>query len=298
MAVAPAASSARRCENRLAAASIRSPRGERLSTRAARSAPAGRLGPKASRASPAVTRWSHRAAAGCAARNARRAGRARAARFAFVGAAAASASAERPPEHALDRDARHAAGTQQHRLAEAGDDGGLHADRRRRRRRRSGRCGRAGRRARAARWSARHGRSGWPTARPPGGRSAARMSRATGWSGTRTAMLSRPAVASSATGQSVGLRQHQRQRPRPQRRRQPLGRRVEARQPPRRRQVGNMGDQRIERGPALGVVEPRHRDAVLRVGAEAVDGLGRERDQPAGRQRSGRPPQWPRNPPS
>ena len=43
-----------------------------------------------------------------------------------------------------------------------------------------------------------------------------------------------------------------------------------------------MGDQWIERGPALGVIEARHRDAVLRVGAEPVDGLGREGDEPAG----------------
>jgi hypothetical protein len=44
-----------------------------------------------------------------------------------------------------------------------------------------------------------------------------------------------------------------------------------------------MRDQRIERGTALGVIELRDRDAVLRVGTKAVDGLGRKRDQPAGR---------------
>ena len=38
---------------------------------------------------------------------------------------------KRPAEHALDRRARHAARPQQHRLAEAGDDGRLEADRRR-----------------------------------------------------------------------------------------------------------------------------------------------------------------------
>ena len=37
------------------------------------------------------------------------------------------------------------------------------------------------------------------------------------------------------------LRQHQRQRPRPERRREPLGRGVEARELPRRRQVGAHG---------------------------------------------------------
>ena len=42
---------------------------------------------------------------------------------------------------------------------------------------------------------------GATTGRP----NAARMSRATGWPGTRTAMVSRPAVARSATGQSARL---------------------------------------------------------------------------------------------
>jgi hypothetical protein len=42
-----------------------------------------------------------------------------------------------------------------------------------------------------------------------------------------------------------------------------------------------MGDQRIERRPALGLIEPGNRSGVGGIGAEAVDGLGRERDQPA-----------------
>ncbi len=42
-----------------------------------------------------------------------------------------------------------------------------------------------------------------------------------------------------------------------------------------------MGDQRIEGGPALGLVEPGDRGRIGGVGAEAIDGLGRERDQPA-----------------
>ena len=42
-----------------------------------------------------------------------------------------------------------------------------------------------------------------------------------------------------------------------------------------------MRDQRIERRPALGGVEPRDGGAVGGVGAEPVDGLGRERDQAA-----------------
>ena len=45
-----------------------------------------------------------------------------------------------------------------------------------------------------------------------------------------------------------------------------------------------MGDQRIECGPALGLVKPRDRLAVGGVGAEAVNGLGRKGDQAAGRE--------------
>ena len=46
-------------------------------------------------------------------------------------------------------------------------------------------------------------------------------------------------------------------------------------------EVADMGDQRIEGRPALGLVEPRDRRRIGGVGAEPVDGLGRERDQPA-----------------
>src|SRR3979490_375445 len=42
-----------------------------------------------------------------------------------------------------------------------------------------------------------------------------------------------------------------------------------------------MGNQRIERRPALGLIEPRNRLGVGGIGAEAVDGLCRERDQSA-----------------
>ncbi len=62
--------------------------------------------------------------------------------------------------------------------------------------------------------------------------------------------------------------------------------------PPRRRpravrrcgEIGDMGDQRIERRAALGGIEPRHRRAVGRVRAEPVDRLGGERHEPAGRE--------------
>ena len=42
-----------------------------------------------------------------------------------------------------------------------------------------------------------------------------------------------------------------------------------------------MGDQRIEGRPALGLVEAGDRGRIGGIGAEAIDGLGRERDQPA-----------------
>ena len=77
------------------------------------------------------------------------------------------------------------------------------------------------------------------------------------------------------------LLQHQRQRSRPERRGEPFGRGVEHREPLGGGEVEHMRDQRIERRPALGGVEPRHRRAVGGVGAEAVDGLGRKRDQAA-----------------
>jgi hypothetical protein len=39
-----------------------------------------------------------------------------------------------------------------------------------------------------------------------------------------------------------------------------------------------MGNQRIERGPALGLIEPRYRRSIGGIGTEAIDGFGRERD--------------------
>ena len=108
------------------------------------------------------------------------------------------------------------------------------------------------------------------------------MSRATGWLGTRTAMVSRPAVASSATGQSARLGSTSVSGPGQNAAREPLGGSVEAREPRAALGVGDVGDQRIERRPALGVVEARDRRAVGGVGAQPVDGLGRKGDEAAG----------------
>src|SRR4051794_21304300 len=56
---------------------------------------------------------------------------------------------------------------------------------------------------------------------------------------------------------------------------------------PGRREIADMGNQRIEGWSALGPVEPRNGGSVAGIGAEAINGLGRERDQPALRQGTG-----------
>ena len=81
-----------------------------------------------------------------------------------------------------------------------------------------------------------------------------------------------------------GFRQNQRQWPRPERRGEPLRGGVEPSQFARRRGARHMRDQGIEGGAAFGGIKPCNRLAVAGVGAEPVDGLGRERDQPAGGQ--------------
>ena len=79
----------------------------------------------------------------------------------------------------------------------------------------------------------------------------------------------------------ICLRQHQRQRARPECLCQRDRPRLKAGNKPRSREIPDMGNQRIERGPALGLIEPRNRRSIGGIGAEAIDGLGRERDQPA-----------------
>ena len=107
------------------------------------------------------------------------------------------------------------------------------------------------------------------------------MSRATGWAGIRIATVSRPGGGEVGHRAVRRFRQHQRQRARPER----LGQRgrsgVKARDLPRGGDIADMGDQRIEGRPALGLVEVGDRGRIGGIGAEAIDGLGRERDQPA-----------------
>ena len=84
-----------------------------------------------------------------------------------------------------------------------------------------------------------------------------------------------------ATG---SLGQDERQRPRPEGFRQPGRVGDKAREALCFRNIGDMGDERIEGRPALGVVKARDGGPAGRVGAQAVDGLGRKGHEAAGRQ--------------
>ena len=78
------------------------------------------------------------------------------------------------------------------------------------------------------------------------------------------------------------LGKDERERPRPKCFGEPRHIGIEARQRLRRFEVADMGDERIERRAALGLIEARDGAPVGRVGAEAVDRLGRKRDEAAG----------------
>ena len=175
-------------------------------------------------------------------------------------------------------------------VAEAGDDRRLQRRPRTVRRRSPCRCGRASRRAHARRWSARHGRSGWPMAPRPVRRRLRAVRARRGAPARARRSLSRPASARSAMPHRGLLWQHQRQRSRPERSRKLLSRGIEAAEAARRSHIGNVRDQRIECRPSLGGVEPRHGLAIAGIGAEPIDGLGREGDQPAFARGSAPPP--------
>ena len=95
-------------------------------------------------------------------------------------------------------------------------------------------------------------------------------------------MLSRPAVASSATGQSDAFGNTSVSGPGQNAAAELCGVGVKAGEPPRRLPIGDVGNQRIECRPAFGFVEARDGAAVGRIRAEAVDGLGRKGDKSAG----------------
>ena len=225
MVAAPAASSARRWENRLAAASIESPRADRLSTsggtRRHLRPPAG---PKASSASPRLTFCAfepqpraRRIVGGQHARAPAAPGRCR-----LSDPAAGVGSAERPSTRSISARGS-AARPQQHRLVEAGDDGRIRAPSASARHRRSARCGRAGRQARAARSSATRGpdrfADGATTGRPNAAQDGARDRVAGHAHGDGI-----EAGGGKLRHRAIGAPgQHQGQRPRPERFRQPLG---------------------------------------------------------------------------
>ena len=107
------------------------------------------------------------------------------------------------------------------------------------------------------------------------------MSRATGCAGIRIATVSSPAVARSATAQSGVLGSTSVSGPGQNASASAVAVGVKTGDLPRRGEIADMGDQRIEGRPALGLVEAGDRGRIGGIGAEAVDGLGRERDQPA-----------------
>src|SRR5262249_10604634 len=108
--------------------------------------------------------------------------------------------------------------------------------------------------------------------------------------GTRTATVSSPAVARSATGQAGGFGSTSVSGPRPNAAASASAagsKTASARPaapPAARGAVGEGGAQRIERRPALGGVEPCDRRRVGGVGAEPVDRLGGESDEAAVRE--------------
>jgi hypothetical protein len=77
-------------------------------------------------------------------------------------------------------------------------------------------------------------------------------------------------------------RQHQRQRAGPEFFRQLSRQRIEFRDLPGHRHRRDMGDQRVEARPALGLEYLRHGRAIGRVAGEPIDGFRRDRDDLAG----------------
>ena len=94
------------------------------------------------------------------------------------------------------------------------------------------------------------------TTGPPNAR---RMPRATGWAGIRIATVSSPAVARSATAQSAVFGSTSVSGPGQNASASAVACGVETGDFPRGVEVADMGDQRIEGGPALGLIEPGNR---------------------------------------
>ncbi len=97
------------------------------------------------------------------------------------------------------------------------------------------------------------------------------------------------AAGGDDAGNAVVLRDDERERAGPA----GVGERVGFRRPIERQSAGGRGvagvdDERVCRWPALGLEDPLNSRGVERVGAEAVDGLGGERDEAAGAKALGR----------
>ena len=78
------------------------------------------------------------------------------------------------------------------------------------------------------------------------------------------------------------VRQHQRQRAGPEGLGQSCREGIEAGDAVGHGAIGDMGDQRVEARPALGLENTRHGDAVGGIASQAVNRLGRDGDDVAG----------------
>ncbi len=290
-----AASSARRCENRLAAASIRSPRARQVEHARCALGACDRH-PGRRRAAPRPASTLARIEPQPRPRRIMRGelpGRER--RLVVVRRWRRPAARIGEREHALDRRARQAARPQQHRLAEAGDDGRFEPDRRRpavddqvdapaqigEHMLRGGRRDVAGAVGRRRHHRPAEGCEDVARDRMAGHAHGDGVEPGGGELGHRA--IRRPAAAPASAAPA--------RTPPPAARRAASKRASAPRRGERRRTCAISG---LNDGPALGVIEPRDRLAVGGVGAEPVDGLGREGDQPAGRQACARRARSPR----
>ena len=90
-----------------------------------------------------------------------------------------------------------------------------------------------------------------------------------------------PGTSEIADAACLRDRHDQGQRPRPEARGEFSRLRGEGSFAHRRFRIGDMRDQRIERGPSLRRIKPRDGSSIRRVRPKPVDGLGRERDETA-----------------
>jgi hypothetical protein len=116
------------------------------------------------------------------------------------------------------------------------------------------------------------------TTGPPNAASTARDS---GWPGTRMATVSSPARARSQTAAVSRIGATMVSGAGPERGGQGQGAVVEGGDARGGLDVVDVGDQRVEARTALGLEDRRHGRGVRGVGAQAIDGLGRQQHEPA-----------------